>query len=166
MKNSFLFFSFLSMTRHAAAFFKCYENPVVNKNSYVKQHGVLVNDVITGFGPCILEGDEIEVHYTGYYYAPGAVNGIKFDDSTTQKKGFILKYGTSPLILGWNLGLENMRQGGIRTIIIPPNLAYGSEVVSRGTSTIPANSELLFDLELVKVKKKKQRTCRLRNFLN
>ena len=154
------------MYRHVVAFLKCYENPVVNKHSYVKQNGVLVKDVITGFGPCILEGDEIEIHYTGYYYAPGAAHGIKFDDSTTQKKGFIFKYGTCPVILGWNLGLENMRKGGIRTIIIPPNLAYGSKIVSQGTSTIPANSELLFDVELVKVKKKKRRTCRLRNFLN
>ena len=148
----------------ATAFLKCYENPVVSRNSYVEQHGVLVKDVITGYGPCIIEGDEIEVHYTGYYYAPGAANGIKFDETTTQKKGFTCKYGTSPLILGWNLGLENMRQGGIRTIIIPPNLAYGSKVVSQKTSTIPANSELLFDVELVNVKKKRRR--RLRNFLN
>merc|ERR1711924_123004 len=60
--------------------------------------------------------------------------------------------GIAPIIKGWSLGLETMKQGGKRSLIIPPTLGYGDvEVSSAGRPSIPPNSELRFELELVTV---------------
>lgn len=137
----------------------------LDKNSYEKKNGIFIKDVVTGRGPSISRGDEIEVHFAGWYYTPGATEGIKFDDSMgrNKKRGLILEYGALPVIAGWNLGLQTMKEGGIRTIIIPSKLAYGSEKAScEGRRSIPPNSELLLDLELLAVNKDEGRKFRRR----
>ena len=90
-----------------------------------------------------------------WYYSPNSTEGIKFDDSRDRdpKKGLIFDYGISPIIQGWNLGIKTMNQGGVRSIIIPPYLGYGNKTVhATGRPSIPGNSELVFELELLAVK--------------
>ena len=84
------------------------------------------------------------------------------------KKGLIFDYGISPIIQGWNLGIKTMNQGGVRSIIIPPYLGYGNKTVhATGRPSIPGNSELVFELELLAVKNNplKKLQNRLSNFL-
>ena len=111
-----------------------------------------IKDDIVGIGKRPSHGDELEVHYRGWYYSPNSTEGIKFDDSRDRdpKKGLIFDYGISPIIQGWNLGIKTMNQGGVRSIIIPPYLGYGNKTVhATGRPSIPGNSELVFELELL-----------------
>jgi len=132
--------------------------------------GLIYKDDIVGIGKRPSHGDELEVHYRGWYYSPNSTEGIKFDDSRDRdpKKGLIFDYGISPIIQGWNLGIKTMNQGGVRSIIIPPYLGYGNKTVhATGRPSIPGNSELVFELELLAVKNNplKKLQNRLSNFL-
>ena len=116
--------------------------------------GLMYLDRLIGTGPSPSKFDELEVHYKGWYYDPVSDESIKFDDSRKRdkKKGLLFEYGTSPIIKGWIYGLQTMKQGGKRTIIVPPILGYGDEEVhSKGRPSIPKNSELRFDIELINV---------------
>jgi len=116
--------------------------------------GLKVKDELVGSGPSPTAGDELEVHYAGWYYAPGSTEGVKFDDSRDRdkNKGLVFEYGVAPIIKGWSLGLESMKEGGKRSMIVPPALGYGDkEVRAAGRPPIPANSELRFEMELLKV---------------
>ena len=116
--------------------------------------GLKFKDAVVGAGPSPKPGDELEVHYCGWYYAPGSTQGVKFDDSKDRDaaKGLVFEYGIAPIIEGWKEGLVTMKPGGKRTLIVPPPLGYGDkEVRAAGRPPIPANSELRFDLELVNV---------------
>ena len=118
------------------------------------EKGMLFKDNIVGSGMSPSNGDELEVHYKGWYYSPNSTFGVTFDDSKLRNtdKGLLFEYGKSPIILGWKLGLKTMKEGGKRTIILPPSLGYGNETVhAKDRVSIPANSELLFEIELVHV---------------
>ena len=118
------------------------------------EKGMLFRDSIIGTGISPSNGDEIEVHYKGWYYSPNSTFGVKFDDSRSRNidRGLLFEYGTTPIILGWKLGLKTMKQGGKRTIILPPSLGYGNKTAhSDNRLSIPANSELLFEIELIHV---------------
>ena len=116
--------------------------------------GLKVKDTVVGGGAAPRDGDELEVHYAGWYFAAGSEQGVKFDDSRARdaERGLVFEYGLAPIIAGWQEGLATMREGGVRTIIVPPRLGYGStEVKAAGLPPIPADSELHFVLELVAV---------------
>ena len=113
---------------------------------------VSIADKVVGTGAEALTGKSLSVHYTGWLYVPTAadLHGTKFDSSVdkgTPLADFTL--GTGAVILGWDRGLIGMKVGGKRTLIIPPELAYGA--AGSGT-TIPANATLIFDVELLGVK--------------
>ena len=116
--------------------------------------GIMFKDEIVGKGKSVSKGDELEVHYKGWFYAPGSDSGIKFDDSRQRdnKHGLFFEYDISPVIIGWKFGLKTMKEGGKRTILIPPSLGYGDKAAhSNGRPSIPANSELRFEIELITV---------------
>ena len=98
----------------------------------------------------------VQVHYTGWLYDPARPDGKgdKIDASRDQRLpvplGFFLNSGR--VIKGWDLGLVGMKQNGRRTLIIPPSLAYGDKERPR----VPANSTLIFDLELVSIVGKRE----------
>ncbi|KAI5120660.1 hypothetical protein M0805_007997 [Coniferiporia weirii] len=92
-------------------------------------------------------GDSIKVHYTGTLYATGK----KFDSSLDRQKPLELKLGAGHVIKGWDEGLQGMCVNEKRTLTIPPNKAYGSRGFG---SVIPANSVLVFDVELIELTKK------------
>lgn len=85
-------------------------------------------------------GDELSVEFTGWL-----PDGTEFDTSRDAADSFVFELGSSRLIEGWNLGIEGMRVGGLRLIVIPPDLAFGEQ----GTGPIPPNSAVVFEVELV-----------------
>lgn len=117
---------------------------------------VKIADTTVGTGAEAVPGKSLTVNYTGWLYVPTAadLHGTQFDTSIGAGKTpfvFTLGSGTSvgSVILGWDRGVVGMKVGGKRTLIIPPELAYGQ--AGSGTS-IPANATLIFDIELLGVK--------------
>ncbi len=97
------------------------------------------------------ESGTVIVHYTGWLYDPKAPEGkgAKFDSSVDRKEPFNFPLGGGRVIRGWDVGVAGMKEGGKRTLIIPPSMGYGS----RGAGgVIPPNATLLFDVELLGVK--------------
>ena len=116
--------------------------------------GFLFRDEIVGAGKSPSYGDLLEVHYKGWYVAHNDTKIIQFDDSrwNNEKQGLKFEYGIAPIILGWKLALKDMKEGGFRTIILPPELGYGKyDVHVTNRPSIPPNSELRFDIHLINV---------------
>lgn len=111
--------------------------------------GLVVTDTLVGSGAMAVPRSTLTVHYTGWLYSETAPNkrGAQFDTSAVRGP-FSLQLGVSSVIDGWQRGLLGMKAGGKRTLVIPPELAYGS----RASDTIPANSTLIFDVEVLTVK--------------
>jgi peptidylprolyl isomerase len=102
-----------------------------------------IKELKLGEGRVAKRGNDVKVHYTGYLVS----NNSKFDSSVDRKTPFEFKLGRGEVIPGWDRGIVGMRVGGKRKLIIPPILAYGE----KGTGTIPPNSALIFDVELLSV---------------
>jgi peptidylprolyl isomerase len=111
--------------------------------------GLQYEDVKVGTGDSPKKGQLAVVHYTGWLWENGA-KGKKFDSSVDRGKPFEFKLGQGQVIRGWDEGVATMKVGGKRTLVIPPDLAYGSRGVGNGL--IPPNSTLMFDVELLDVK--------------
>ena len=110
--------------------------------------GLKIIDIKIGTGHSPRTGQICVMHYTGWLYENGA-KGKKFDSSLDRGKPFEFPIGTHRVIAGWDEGVATMKVGGKRTLIIPPDLAYGS----RGAGgVIPPNATLIFDVELLAVK--------------
>lgn len=108
-------------------------------------------DIKPGTGEIATAGKTVSVHYTGWLYdeAASGHQGKKFDSSRDRNQPFEFPLGGGQVIPGWELGMEGMKVGGQRLLIIPPELAYGT----KGTGgVIPPNAKLVFDIELLAVK--------------
>lgn len=105
--------------------------------------GLKYADLQQGSGAEAAVGKEVSVHYTGWL-----TNGTKFDSSLDRGQPFQLKLGAGEVIKGWDEGLQGMKVGGKRQLVIPPELGYGSA----DQGVIPPNSTLIFEVELVDVK--------------
>ncbi len=105
--------------------------------------GLKYVDLTQGTGETPQTGQTLTVHYTGTLQ-----NGRKFDSSVDRGTPYQFRVGTGSVIKGWDEGLMGMKVGGKRKLIIPPSLGYGAA----GTPSIPPNSTLLFDVELLGVK--------------
>ena len=104
----------------------------------------------TGGGTEAVAGSPVTVHYTGWLLDEDAPEkkGKKFDSSRDRVTPFRFELGARKVIKGWDEGVAGMRVGGTRTLIIPPDMAYGA----RGyPPVIPASSTLVFDVELLGV---------------
>ena len=105
----------------------------------------------TGFGEIAARGRTVIVHYTGWLYDPAAPDnkGRKFDSSRDRGQPLSFQLGVGKVISGWDEGVAGMKVGGQRTLIIPPDMAYGA----RGAGgVIPPNATLVFDVELIGVR--------------
>jgi peptidylprolyl isomerase len=91
----------------------------------------------------------VEVHYTGWLYENGK-RGKKFDSSLVRGRPYKFELGAGRVIRGWDEGVEGMKIGGKRELIIPPDLAYGSQGAA---GVIPPDATLDFEVELLKVVK-------------
>jgi peptidylprolyl isomerase len=110
--------------------------------------GLKIIDVKVGTGPAPKPGQTCVMNYTGWLYENGK-KGAKFDSSLDRNQPFSFPIGQHQVIAGWDEGVATMKVGGKRTLIIPPELGYGS----RGAGgVIPPNATLMFDVELVGVK--------------
>ena len=89
-------------------------------------------------------GDMVSVHYTGML-----INGEKFDSSVDRGEPIDFRLGIGQVIRGWDEGISRMKVGDKARLVIPPALAYGPQ----GKGPIPPNSWLVFDVELVDIKK-------------
>jgi peptidylprolyl isomerase len=116
---------------------------------YVKTaSGLQYADTVLGTGAQPRPGQSCIVHYTGWLYKFG-LKGKKFDSSVDKGDPFTFSVGQGQVIAGWDEGVSTMKVGGKRTLIIPPDLGYGS----RGAGgVIPGGATLLFEVELLGVK--------------
>lgn len=104
-----------------------------------------INDIQEGEGEAVQEGDSVLVHYSGRLE-----DGTVFDSSYERDEPFPFTVGEGMVIEGWEKGLVGMKVGGKRELIIPPEMGYGQ----RGTpdGTIPPNSTLIFEIELLEIR--------------
>lgn len=116
--------------------------PVVTTNS-----GLQYEDTVEGSGDVAKAGDHVTVHYTGWLYE-GGVKGAKFDSSKDRRDPFAFPLAAGHVIRGWDEGVQGMKVGGTRILVIPPALGYGA----RGAGgVIPPNATLMFEVELLGV---------------
>lgn len=99
-------------------------------------------DIVTGEGDEVQPGATITAHYTGALTS----NGIIFQSS--RDFGRPLTFGLAQVIRGWTEGVPGMKVGGTRRLIIPADMAYGSQSPA---ANIPPNSDLVFDIELIAI---------------
>jgi len=111
--------------------------------------GLQIVDTVEGSGASPKTGETCVMHYTGWLYENGQ-KGKKFDSSVDRGEPFEFPIGVGRVIKGWDEGVSTMKVGGKRTLIIPAALGYGA----RGAGgVIPPNATLMFDVELLSIKK-------------
>ena len=109
--------------------------------------GLQYEDTVVGNGEVAQAGRPVQVHYTGWLYNDG-VKGAKFDSSKDRNDPFEFDLGGGSVIRGWDEGVQGMKVGGTRVLVIPPALGYGA----RGAGgVIPPNATLMFEVELLGV---------------
>ena len=103
-----------------------------------------VTDIWAGDGPEAAAGDTVKVHYVGVAFSTGE----EFDSSWNRGTPLQFRLGVGQVITGWDQGVQGMKVGGRRELIIPSELAYGA----RGSgSSIPPNAPLVFVVDLLGV---------------
>lgn len=104
------------------------------------------NDEVVGTGAVAESGDTVTVNYVG-----ALTDGTVFDASANHgNQGFTFQLGAGQVIKGWDQGIVGMKVGGKRLLVIPASLAYGNQAIG---NVIPANSTLVFEVELLGVQK-------------
>ena len=117
-----------------------------NNNGSVKKmgNGLLIEDLVIGNGAEAKDYNKVVVNYTGKLE-----DGSVFDSSLNPGRSpFTFTLGAGSVIKGWDQGLKDMKVGGKRKLIIPPELAYGENGAG---SAVPPNATLIFEVELLEV---------------
>ena len=117
--------------------------PSPSANAVTTASGLQYDDLQVGTGATVKSGDTVSVNYTGWL-----TNGTKFDSSIDRGKPSDFAIGVGGVIAGWDEGIPGMKVGGTRLLVIPPTLGYGSTA----NGSIPANSTLIFEVQLVAIK--------------
>ncbi len=108
-------------------------------NMTKKQDALYYQDLVVGTGADAVVGKTLRVVYSGYL-----INGTKFD-SNVGGAAFSFTLGSGQVISGWDLGIQGMKVGGKRKLVIGSALGYGRN----GSGPIPANATLVFDVEIL-----------------
>jgi FKBP-type peptidyl-prolyl cis-trans isomerase FkpA len=109
----------------------------------ITETGLTIEDTIVGDGAAAAVGQAITVHYAGWF-----ADGRQFDSSKEKNDPFEFTLGKAEVIPGWEEGLQGMKVGGKRKLVIPPWLAYGE---AGAGDTIPPNATLTFEVELLSI---------------
>ncbi|MFZ0532829.1 MAG: FKBP-type peptidyl-prolyl cis-trans isomerase [Anaerolineales bacterium] len=117
--------------------------PTPSASAITTASGLTYEDLQVGDGATAKTGDSVTVNYTGWLE-----DGTKFDSSIDRGQTFDFTIGAGNVIVGWDEGVAGMRVNGTRLLVIPPSLGYGSTA----NSSIPANSTLIFEVQLVAIK--------------
>lgn len=115
--------------------------PVPNPKAVTKKDGLIVTEYVVGKGALPKPGAYVAILYEGLFLETGET----FDHRLKRKAPFTFRRGLGHVIKGLDLGMEGMRVGGARELIIPPNLGYGS----KGVGAIPGNQTLVFRIQLI-----------------
>ena len=108
--------------------------------------GLQYEDIKIGSGEVARTGLSVTVHYTGWLKSRDGSTGREFDSSRDNDEPFTFRLGTGQVIPGWDEGVQGMRVGGMRKLIVPAHLGYGA----RGAPPrIPPNATLVFEVELL-----------------
>jgi len=118
-------------------------SPSASTGTTTMPNGLQIQDIIIGTGAAAKAGDLVTVHYVGTL-----TNGQKFDSSRDRGQPFQFILGTGMVIKGWDQGVAGMKVGGKRKLVIPAELGYGAQA----NGPIPANSTLIFEVELLDTK--------------
>jgi len=140
LRTIFLWLTGIALAASAAA---CGSSPTGPSTAPYKQ-----TDVRAGSGTEATTGLNVTVNYTGWLYDASKLDGkgLQFDTSAGATP-FTFTLGVGQVIQGWDQGIPGMKVGGLRRLIVPPSLAYGS--VRFGP--IPPDATLVFDIELIDV---------------
>tara|TARA_B100000700_G_scaffold224126_1_gene247131 strand:+ start:89 stop:493 length:405 start_codon:yes stop_codon:yes gene_type:complete len=112
-----------------------------SKEKQIMNNGLVIEDIKIGEGQEVEKFNIVTVNYTGLLE-----DGTKFDSSLNPgRTPFRFTVGAGQVIQGWDQGLIGMKIGGKRKLTIPPELGYGS----RDNGPIPANSTLIFEIDLL-----------------
>jgi len=115
----------------------------VGGTTQVVEGGLEITDLLVGTGEVAEAGKTVKVHYQGTL-----ADGTEFDSSKKNGRPFGFRLGAGKVIPGWDKGVQGMKVGGKRKLVIPPKLAYGE----RGAGgVIPPNATLTFEVELLEV---------------
>ncbi len=109
----------------------------------VLESGLKYKDTVVGEGTTTKAGDRLSMHYTGTLD-----DGTQFDSSLDRGTPFEFVLGQGDVIQGWDVGVEGMKVGGKRTLVIPYTMAYGERGIP---GVIPAKATLNFDVELMEI---------------
>lgn len=116
-------------------------------DKYKSSTNALFGDIQAGTGTALTSGHTASVYYKGWL-----TDGTLFDETHTDSSGnpvpFSFTLGQHQVISGWEEGLAGMKAGGVRLVIVPPSVGYGNQA----TGSIPADSVLVFEVQLVSVK--------------
>ncbi|MFI5617822.1 FKBP-type peptidyl-prolyl cis-trans isomerase [Streptomyces sp. NPDC051567] len=104
-----------------------------------------LTDLWVGDGDEAVKGHQVEVHYVGVAYS----TGDEFDASWNRGEAFSFSLGAGHVIKGWDMGVEGMKVGGRRRLVIPPHLGYGNR--GAGAAIRPGET-LVFVVDLLAVK--------------
>ena len=120
------------------------KKPVVTVPKGAPPAKLVTKDLVQGTGAAASQGKTVTVNYVGVLYK----NGKEFDSSWSRNQPFTTSLAPGSVISGWVQGLNGMKVGGRRELIIPPSLGYGK---AGSPPTIPANSTLVFVVDLLSV---------------
>ena len=137
MKNSKIIIVVVVLAVAVAGYFKYKSHPYSEVSELQK------TDIKVGDGASAEKGKRVTVHYTGWL-----VDGKKFDSSHDHGSPFTFMLGAHQVISGWDQGVEGMKVGGSRRLLIPSKLGYGP---TGAGNVIPPNATLVFEVELLKI---------------
>ncbi|MGH2821107.1 MAG: FKBP-type peptidyl-prolyl cis-trans isomerase [Actinomycetota bacterium] len=127
----------VSMTSCGALGTSCHTTEVTTPT------GLRVEDLRCGDGDAAAEGDEVSIRYEGTLESGGV-----FDPAGREGASYRFVVGAGQVIAGWDEGLEGMREGGVRRLVVPPGLAFGERGVPR---VVPPNATVVYEIELTSV---------------
>ena len=109
----------------------------------ITDSGLKIEELIEGDGDLAAVGQQVSVHYTGWL-----TDETKFDSSRDRNEPFSFPMECGYVIPGWDEGVKGMQVGGVRRLVIPPELGYGAQGAG---GVIPPNATLLFEIELLEI---------------